>query len=52
MESDCKAVALFWNQTIRYSRDSHENPNVLWGWVDADWAGDTDTRRSTRDIFS
>ena len=35
-----------WNQTIRYSRDSHENPNVLWGWVDADWAGDTDTRRS------
>jgi len=35
-----------WNQTIRYSRDSHENSNVLWGWVDADWAGDTDTRRS------
>jgi len=35
-----------WNQTVRYSRDSHENPNVLWGWVDADWAGDTDTRRS------
>jgi len=35
-----------WNhdQTIRYSRDSHENCNVLWGWVDADWAGDTDTR--------
>ena len=21
-----------WNQTICYSRDSHENPNVLWGW--------------------
>jgi len=35
-----------WNQTIRYSRHSHENPNVLWGWVDADWAGNTDTRRS------
>ena len=35
-----------WNQIIRYSRDSHEIPNVLWGWVDADWAGDTDTRRS------
>jgi len=34
------------NQTIRYSRDSHENPNILWGWVDADWAGDTDTRQS------
>ena len=32
------------NQKIRYSRDSLENPNVLWGWVDADWAGDTDTR--------
>ena len=35
-----------WNQTVCYSRDSHDNPNVLWGWVDADWAGDTDTRRS------
>jgi len=35
-----------WNQTIGYSRDSHENPNVLWGWVDADWDGDTDTCRS------
>jgi len=21
-----------WNQTIRYSPDSHETPNVLWGW--------------------
>jgi len=21
-----------WNQTICYSRDSYENPNVLWGW--------------------
>ena len=35
-----------WNQTIRYSRDSNENHHILWGWVDADWAGDTDTRRS------
>ena len=35
-----------WNQTIRYSHKSHENPNVLWGWVGADWAGDTDTCRS------
>jgi len=35
-----------WNQTIRYSRDSHENLDVLWGWVDVDWAGDTGTRRS------
>jgi len=35
-----------WNQTICYSRDFHEIPNVLWGWVDADWTGDTDTRRS------
>jgi len=41
-----------WNQTIRYSRDSHENPNVLWGWVDADWAVDTDTCRShTGDVL-
>jgi len=38
------------NQTIRYSRHSHENPNVLWGWVYADWAGDTDTCR--HGIFS
>ncbi len=22
------------------------NANLLWGWVDADWSGDTDTRRS------
>jgi len=34
-----------WNQTICYSRDSHENRNVSWCWVDADWEGDTDTRR-------
>ena len=33
-------------ESIRYSRDSHENPNVWWGWVDANWAGDTDTHRS------
>jgi len=29
-----------------YTRDSNETPNVLWGWVDADWADDTDTHRS------
>ena len=23
-----------------------KSPNELWGWVDADWAGDTDMRRS------
>ena len=34
-----------WNQTIHYFRDFHENLNVLWGWADADWAGDTDTRQ-------
>ena len=33
------------NQPIRYCRDSHQTPNVLWGWVDADWARDIDTRR-------
>ena len=33
------------NSLLSEARDSHENPNVLWGWVDADWAGDTDTRR-------
>jgi len=34
------------SQTIRYSGDSHENPNVLWGLVDADWARDIDTRQA------
>jgi len=34
-----------WNESITYTRGSR-NPNVLWGWVDADWAGNTDTRRS------
>jgi len=29
-----------WNESITYSRGSR-NPNELWGWVDADWAGDT-----------
>jgi len=28
-----------------YTRGSRR-VNELWGWVDADWAGDTDTRRS------
>jgi len=31
---------------IRYSRDSHKNLDVLFCWVDTDWAEDTDTRRS------
>jgi hypothetical protein len=30
---------------IRYHRDVF-HPDQLWGWVDADWAGDTETRRS------
>ena len=34
-----------WNESITYTR-GFPNPNELWGWVDADWAGDTDTRRS------
>ena len=34
-----------WNETITYIRGSRR-VNKLWGWVDADWAGDTDTRRS------
>jgi len=38
---------------IRYSQNSHENHNVLWGWVDADWAGDADIRWSrTGDILT
>jgi hypothetical protein len=41
---------------LRYLRGMYEkgilfgrgvkHANLLWGWVDADWAGDTDTRRS------
>jgi len=38
--------------TIRYSRNSHENPNVLWGWVDADSAGILTPADHTRDMFS
>ena len=34
-----------WNETITYTRGSCR-VNELWGWVDAGWAGDTDTRRS------
>jgi len=34
-----------WNESITYTRRSRK-PNELWGWVDDDWAGDTDTRRS------
>ena len=26
-----------WNESITYTRGS-QNPNELWGWVDADWA--------------
>ena len=35
------------NQTIRYSRDSHENPNDLWGWVDAEIPTPDDLTRGT-----
>jgi len=34
-----------WNETITYTCGSRR-VNELWGWVDADWAGDTDTSRS------
>jgi len=34
-----------WKEIIAYTRGSRR-VNELWGWVDADWAGDTDTRRS------
>jgi len=40
-----------WNETITYTRRSRR-VNELWGWVDVDWAVDTDTRRSdTGNIF-
>jgi len=34
-----------WNESITYIRGSR-NPNELWGWIDADWACNTDTRHS------
>ena len=34
-----------WNESIAYTCGSRK-PDELWGWVDADWAGDTDTPRS------
>jgi len=34
-----------WNESITYTRGSR-NPNEVWGWIDADWAGNTDTHRS------
>jgi len=34
-----------WNKTITYTR-RNRRVNELWGWVDTDWAGDTDTHRS------
>ena len=33
------------DETITYTRGTCCK-NELWGWVDAEWAGDTDTRRS------
>jgi len=34
-----------WNESITYTRGS-QKLNELWGCVDADWAGNNDTRRS------
>jgi len=34
-----------WNKTITYARRSRRI-NESWGWVDADWACDTETRPS------
>ena len=34
-----------YDKSIVYTR-SDSDANVLWGWVDADWAGDTETRCS------
>jgi len=39
-----------WIETITYTR-GFRRVNELWGWVDADWAGDTHTRRSHTDYI-
>ena len=31
---------------LRYLSRTHEKFNTLWGWVDAEFAADLDTRRS------
>ena len=38
------------NKTIIYTRGSRY-VNEMRGWIDADWAGDTDTRRSHTDYI-
>jgi hypothetical protein len=35
-----------YDKGILFSRGV-KNANLLWGWVDADWAGDTDTRQDS-----
>ena len=32
-------------QSLKFSRDT-PLIDTIWGWMDSDWAGDTDTRRS------
>ena len=48
MDADDHAVRYLqdkWNEIITYTRGIRRK-NELWGWVDADCAGDTNTRRS------
>jgi hypothetical protein len=33
------------DKSLKFSRDT-PHVDTVWGWVDSDWANDTDTRRS------
>ena len=37
------------DKSLKFSRDT-PLIDTIWGWVDSDWTGDTDTRRS-HDVY-
>jgi hypothetical protein len=45
VEHALRYLRSFFYQSLKFSRDT-PLIDTIWGWVDSDWAGDTDTRRS------